>query len=539
MNEWMLLLTFDSPLLPILFHSNKQHQPQQKQTNILDDLNDSNVFSTTNAPDPNPNEISSKHNSVQSNANHTDNSYNKESDTKTGSNNIINNNNNINNNSTATTVTSTQIQVQSTTVNSSTLPNNLSVELRKIQQSAGLISSNNNCTFISKHIYSTDKLQTGNSLMARIPAPNVTVIDKNGENIRILKRVPDSSSGSGTTHTFDNSVFKSGLSSLSRSSNLSSSADELMAKGTSTHSNHSNLSSAPVSRTTQSITFNTNTSSTTSNIYDQHIRVLTPIEIMRTLPSLHDHEMASNESQATSNFALALSKSRRATITCLSENSNKDASDTMNIDSNSSSSEINKATDSNDNTDNSMDGKHYQNVHSVRSDEAKSPILVSSTQMRSNGSPQQQSSNRNSRDTNNRKENFDSFTSSQPSSTGGSMTMVRDDKRTPCDLDTFVSLSGFLFIWNCSIAKLELLIRLFSLRFVSFHFWFVYFFFFILLMESHFSISFGFHLSPKVIFRTDFLFKLFFFRLFLIRLYENFRCMKFFFSDLIIIVLSV
>lgn len=439
----------------------------------MDDKNDSNVFSTAIAPDPNPIEISSKHNSVQSNANHTDNTYNKESDTKTGSNNTINNtnNNNINNNSTATTVTSTQIQVQSTTVNSSTLPNNLSVELRKIQQSAGLISSNNNCTFISKHIYSTDKLQTGNSLMARIPAPNVTVVDKNGENIRILKRVPDSSSGSGTTHTFENSVLKSSLSSLSRSSHSSSSVDELMAKATATHSNHSNLSSAPVSRTTQSITFNTNTTSTTSNIYDQHIRVLTPIEIMRTLPSLHDHEMASNESQATSNFTLALSKSRRATITCLSENSNKDASETMNIDSNSSSSELNKTTDSNDNTDSSMDGKHYQNVHSVRSDEAKSPILASSTQIRSNDSPQQQSSSRSTRDINNRKENFDLFASSQQqsSSTGGSMTMVRDDKRTPCDLDTFVSLSGFPFIWNCSIAKLEFLIRLFSLRFVSFH----------------------------------------------------------------------
>lgn len=433
-------LSFDSPLLPISFHSNKQHQPQQKQTNILDDLNDSNVFSTSNAPDPIPNEIPSKHNSFQSNANHTDNSYNKESDTKTGSNNTINNNNNINNNSTATTVTSTQIQVQSTTVNSSTLSNNLSVELRKIQQSAGLISSNNNCTFISKHIYSTDKLQTGNSLMARIPAPNVTVVDKNGENIRILKRVPDSSSGSGTMHTFENSVLKSSLSSLSslsRTSNSSLSVEELMAKGTVTHSNHSNLTPAPVSRTTQSITFNTNTTSTTSNIYDQHIRVLTPIEIMRTLPSLHDHEMVSNESQATSNFALALSKSRRATITCLSENSNKDASETMNIDSNSSSSEINKTTDSNDNTDSSMDGKRYQNVHSVRSDEAKSPILVSSTQMRSNGSPQLQSLNRNARDIKNRKENFDSFTSSHQSSTGGSMTMVRDDKRTPCDLDLF------------------------------------------------------------------------------------------------------
>lgn len=527
----MLLLTFDSPLLPILFHSNKQHQPQQKQTNILDDLNDSNVFSTTNAPDPNPNEISSKHNSIQLNANHTDNSYSKESDTKTGStasNNIINNNNNnnINNNSTATTVTSTQIQVQSTTVNSSTLPNNLSVELRKIQQSAGLISSNNNCTFISKHIYSTDKLQTGNNLMARIPAPNVTVVDKNGENIRILKRVPDSSSGSGATHIFENSVLKSSLSSLStlsslsRTSNSSSSVDEL--KGTVNHNSHSNLSTAPVSRTTQSITFNTNTTSTTSNIYDQHIRVLTPIEIMRTLPSLHDHEMASNESQATSNFALALSKSRRTTITCLSENSNKDATEAMNIDSNSSSSEINKTTDSNDNTDISMDGKHYQNVYSVRSDEAKSPISVGSTQIRSNGSPQQQSSNRDSRDNNNRKENFDSFTSSQQSSTGGSMTMVRDDKRTPCDLDTFVSLSGFLFIWNCSIVKLEFLIRLFSLCFVSCHFFYRFFFLF---MKSHFSISFGFHLSPKVIFgKSNGFFILIFFSFvfdFYSSLYEN------------------
>lgn len=252
-------------------------------------------------------------------------------------------------NNTSTTVTNT---MQPSPVNSSTLPINLSVELRKIQQSAGLITSSSNSTFISKHIYhSADKMQTSSSLTgARIPAPNVTVVDKNGENIRILKRVPDSNFGA---HSFESSSsIKSNLSQSARAASI-------------------NLISA---NQNQNQTGPANTS-----IYDQHIRVLTPVEIMRTLPSLHDHEMTSNESTAASNFSTALCRSRRNAITSSHENS-KDIVDSTAIDSSAMHSQSKKI----DASDDEMTETHINNiiVTSKLDNEVASPI-VSSTQMKS------------------------------------------------------------------------------------------------------------------------------------------------------------
>lgn len=257
----------------------------------------------------------------------------------------------ITTNNTSTIVTNT---LHSCPVNSSTLPINLSVELRKIQQSAGLItSSSSNSTFISKHIYhSSDKLQTGSSLTARIPAPNVTVIDKNGENIRILKRVPDSNFGS-TTQSFENSPLKTSIPHTSWAPSI-------------------NLIS-------QSTTGSTNTA------YDQHIRVLTPVEIMRTLPSLHDHEMTANESTAGSNFSTALCKSRRNTITSSHENS-KDTVDSTTIDSSSIQQSQKKLEmtigSSGGGGDEEMTEIHTNSITvTTKTDEVASPV-VSSTQLK-------------------------------------------------------------------------------------------------------------------------------------------------------------
>lgn len=286
-------------------------------------------------------------------------------------------------NNTSTTVTNT---MQPSPVNSSTLPINLSVELRKIQQSAGLITSSSNNTFISKHIYhSADKMQTGGSLTARIPAPNVTVVDKNGENIRILKRVPDSNFG---THSFESSTIKSNLTQSTRSTSI-------------------NL-------------IGTSQSGPANPIYDQHIRVLTPVEIMRTLPSLHDHEMTSNESTAASNFSTALCRSRRNAITSSHENT-KDTVDSTAIDSSPMHSQS-KKIDAGD------DEIHINNiiVTSKLDNEVASPV-VSSTQMKSTSEPQ----NRNTFATLPQQCSLThSTTCSPPSSTSNAvaLTMVRGDK---------------------------------------------------------------------------------------------------------------
>lgn len=326
----------------------------------------------------------------------------------------------ITTNNTSTIVSNT---LQPNPVNSSTLPINLSVELRKIQQSAGLITSSSNSTFISKHIYhSADKMQTGSSLTARIPAPNVTVVDKNGENIRILKRVPDSNFG---THSYDNSAMKSNQSSSSAASSRSSTSINLIS------SNAGSAAAGPPQQQQQQqqppppTPPSSSSSSTTNSIYDQHIRVLTPVEIMRTLPSLHDHEMTSNESTATSNFSTALCKSRRNTITSSHENS-KDTVDSTAIDSsNGGQKKIDTSSSGGGGGDEEMPETHINNIIvTSKMDEVASPV-VSSTQLKPT-------------------ENWNTFTNmsqssslthsssscSSPSSTSNAvaLTMVRGDK---------------------------------------------------------------------------------------------------------------
>lgn len=325
----------------------------------MDELTDSNVLNASNIIQNQtqsqisiPNDMIHSQNSTHSNDIDIDHSYKESNDQITNETKIVASTigttatvksvTTTNSNNTSTIVTNT---LQPCPVNSSTLPINLSVELRKIQQSAGLItSSSSNSTFISKHIYhSTDKMQTGNSLTARIPAPNVTVVDKNGENIRILKRVPDSNFG---THSFDSSTLKSNISQTTRSTSIN-----LISQS---NAGSSNLA------------------------YDQHIRVLTPVEIMRTLPSLHDHEMTANESTATSNFSTALCKSRRNTITSSHENS-RDNVDSTTIDS--SSGQIQKKSDAGG--DEEMIEMHTNSIIvTAKMDEIASPV-VSSTQLKS------------------------------------------------------------------------------------------------------------------------------------------------------------
>lgn len=237
----------------------------------MDEITETNALNTLiNSPDPNPNlNVSSVKAPIHSN--HSNDHF-KELDTNKDPISLSMSSNKPPKPLQPSPAITTSTTVQSNTVISSALPSNLSVELRKIQQSAGLIGANNNNTFIAKHIYANDKMQTGSGAHnARIPAPNVTVVDRNGENIRILKRVPDPSFG---MHSYDTSTtFKS------------------------------NFTQSTTNRTT-TITFNT---ATANNIYDQHIRVLTPVEIMRTLPSLTDHEV-----NAVSGSS-AEAKNRRAT----------------------------------------------------------------------------------------------------------------------------------------------------------------------------------------------------------------------------------
>lgn len=236
----------------------------------MDELTETNALNTLiNSPDPNPNlNVSSVKAPIHSNQS---NDHFKELDTNKDPSSLSMPSNKPPKPLQPSPAITTSTTVQSNTVISSALSSNLSVELRKIQQSAGLIGANNNNAFIAKHIYANDKMQTGTGAHnARIPAPNVTVVDRNGENIRILKRVPDPSFG---MHSYDTSTtFKS------------------------------NFTQSTTNRTT-TITFNT---ATANNIYDQHIRVLTPVEIMRTLPPLNDHDVNAATGSAEA-------KSRRTT----------------------------------------------------------------------------------------------------------------------------------------------------------------------------------------------------------------------------------
>lgn len=409
---------------------NQQQQPQQQQifevqrkTSIdLDEITQSNVFSVSNnkpsnsQQNPNPNQIPSQLSNSQTT---TTTNHQQQTDISGAMSPVTVKSSTITTNNNSTTVLNT---ITPSTVNSSSLPNNLSVELRKIQQSAGLISSStNNYSFISN---TNPKTQTTNNVTTatnkNIPSfsSNITNIPVSSPFKKLSNDAPKLAgmirnqfgfhhngpapnvtvNPNGNFNTNSNAVLKPGLSQPFRSYGLQSSAavtntnastttSSILAAQLQTISQIASIQTQKAGQTTQTIPNNLSNSNgiqmaqprqhihrqivhhqqqtiahptnqqtassssqrggddsiykesvlsdTMSNSYrstaseqeqiaqqgnsdetdsksdaekigddinelsentnDQHIRVLTPLEIMRTLPSLHDHEMASNE----------------------------------------------------------------------------------------------------------------------------------------------------------------------------------------------------------------------------------------------------